>query len=58
MDYQGEIKEVLKNASEEARKIVNATIEIERSHRWQEDHKGLKTEIMNDISTQVMDIVK
>jgi len=58
MDYQKKIKEVVDKASPEAQKILSTTMKIESSKRWQEEHKGLKTEIINEICKKTTEIVK
>ncbi|MCF6175094.1 MAG: hypothetical protein L3J71_04965 [Victivallaceae bacterium] len=58
MDYQEKIKQIVGKASKDAQKIVASTMKIEDTKRWQEEHRGLKTEIINEICKQVSGIVK
>ena len=58
MEYQEKIKQVVGKSSKKAQAIVAVTMKVEAAKRWQEEHKGLKTEIINDVCQQVSEIVK
>ena len=57
-NYSEQIKKLFTNASPEAKKIINVTLEIEKTKRWQHQHPGMNEKISTDITSKVKDIVK
>ena len=57
-NYEEKMKTLLKKASEESKKVLGLTIEIEKRKKWQQEHRGFKKDIVDEIIQKTKDTIK